>query len=172
VYIYQGDELGLWEVEDIPLHLRQDPTLAQSGGADLGRDGCRVPIPWDGDAPPFGFSPADANAGPWLPQPAAWADHTVAAQAGDPGSVLELYRSALRIRRTEAALGDGPITWQPAADGVLAFSRGAEASFSCVVNLSDSPAELPDHAEVLLTSDPLDGGLLPPDTAAWLRSAG
>jgi alpha-glucosidase len=83
--------------------------------------------------------------------------------------MLELYRSALRIRRTEAALGDGPMAWlddQPA--GVLAFSR--DAGFACAVNLSDAAVPLPPHAEVLLASGPLDGAVLPPDTAVWLRT--
>ncbi|MEU8569268.1 glycoside hydrolase family 13 protein [Streptomyces pathocidini] len=168
VYVYQGEELGLWEVEDIPLHQRQDPTLEQSGGEDLGRDGCRVPIPWEGDETPFGFSPQGAEAELWLPQPPAWKDHTVAAEAGDPDSMLELYRAALRIRRTEPSLGDGTLTWLPSGDGVLAFARCED--FACVVNLSEAPVELPAHTGRLLTSGPLDRGLLPPDTAAWLRT--
>ncbi|MGH3391124.1 MAG: glycoside hydrolase family 13 protein [Actinomadura sp.] len=167
VYVYQGEELGLWEVEDIPLHQRQDPTLQQSGGEDLGRDGCRVPIPWEGDEAPFGFSPPDAEAESWLPQPPAWKDHTVAAQTGDPDSMLELYRTALRIRRTEPGLGDGPLEWLPAGDGVLAFTR--PGGFACIVNLSGHPVALPEHSAVLLAGEPLAGGVLPPDTAAWLR---
>ncbi|MFF9915559.1 glycoside hydrolase family 13 protein [Streptomyces sp. NPDC013457] len=168
VYVYQGEELGLWEVEDIPLGHRQDPTLHQSGGEDLGRDGCRVPLPWEGDEAPFGFSPAGTESEPWLPQPPAWKDHTVAAESGDPDSVLELYRTALEIRRTEPALGDGGLDWLPAPDGVLAFTRGS--GFACAVNFSESPADLPAHTELLLASGPLDDGLLPPDTTVWLRT--
>ena len=82
--------------------------------------------------------------------------------------MLELYRSALRIRRTEPALGDGPMTWQASPDGVLAFDRGA--SVRCMVNLSGEPAVMPEHAGVLLASGPLDGPLLPPDCAVWLRT--
>ena len=85
VYIYQGEELGLWEVQDIPDELRQDPIWARTGGADPGRDGCRVPLPWSGTEPPFGFSPAGAAAEPWLPQPKEWRDLTVAAESGQPG---------------------------------------------------------------------------------------
>ncbi|MCX4514071.1 glycoside hydrolase family 13 protein [Streptomyces sp. NBC_01619] len=169
VYIYQGDELGLWEVEDIPMELRQDPAVVGTGGADPGRDGCRVPIPWDGDRAPYGFSPPDADAGPWLPQPADWKAHTVAAQTGDPDSSLELYRRALAVRRAEPALGDGTLTWLPAPGGVLSFTRGQ--GLVCTVNLSGEPAELPPHTELLLTSGPLDHGLLPPDTTVWLRGA-
>ncbi len=64
----------------------------QTNGANPGRDGCRVPLPWSGDEPPFAFSPDDASAAPWLPQPERWRSYTVAAQQGDPASMLELYR--------------------------------------------------------------------------------
>jgi alpha-glucosidase len=167
VYVYQGEELGLWEVQDIPDELRQDPIWHRTGGADPGRDGCRVPLPWSGVEPPFGFSPAGTTSEPWLPQPKDWRDLTVQAESGNPDSMLELYRQALRIRRMEPALGDGPMTWLPAADGVLAFDRGT--SVRCITNLSASPVRLPPHSAVILTSSPLSEGLLPPDAAAWLR---
>jgi alpha-glucosidase len=166
VYVYQGEELGLWEVQDIPFELRQDPIWRRSNGADPGRDGCRVPLPWSGDEPPFAFSPPGATAMPWLPQPKEWRDLTVAAETDDPGSMLELYRSALRIRRAEPALGAGSMTWLDAPDAVLAFDRGG---IRCVANLSPRPVGLPAHAELLLASGPLDGGQLPPDCAVWLR---
>jgi alpha-glucosidase len=159
VYVYQGDELGLPEVEDLPVELRQDPTLLRSGGTDLGRDGCRVPIPWNGEHPPFGFS---ASADPWLPQPTEWRDRTVAAEQADDQSHLRLYQQALRIR---PRLTEKPMEWLPAPDHVLAFTRGG---LTCVVNLSGDPVEPPPHKEVLLASGPLTDGLLPPDTAAWL----
>ena len=174
VCIYQGDELGLWEVEDIPAGQLRDPVWEASGHTDRGRDGCRVPMPWFGDAAPFGFSP-DGAAEPWLPQPAAWRDLTVAAQEPDPASTLRLYRDALRIR-AEAALGEGPMTWLETERGALAFSR--PGGLACAVNLSDHPGKLTAlarHHEVLLASAPLegspdDGRLLPPDTAVWLRT--
>ncbi len=99
VYIYQGEETGLWEVQDIPDELRQDPIWRRTGGADPGRDGSRVPLPWSGTEPPFGFSPAGAGAEPWLPQPKDWRELTVSAESADGGSMLSLYREALRIRR-------------------------------------------------------------------------
>jgi alpha-glucosidase len=170
VYIYQGEELGLWEVQDIADELRQDPIWHRSGGADPGRDGCRVPLPWAGQEPPFGFSPPAASAVPWLPQPKEWRDLTVAEQTGAAGSMLELYRSALALRRSEPALGDGPMTWLPTADGVLAFDRGTDVR--CVVNLSSKPATLPAQGGLLIASGPLDGELLPPDCAIWLRTGG
>jgi alpha-glucosidase len=168
VYVYQGEELGLWEVEDIPDELRQDPIWHRTGGADPGRDGSRVPLPWAGVEPPFDFSPPDPAAPPWLPQPKQWRDLTVEAETGDPDSMLELYRTALHIRRAEQGLGDGPMAWCQAPDGVLAFSRGTR--ISCLANLSAAPVGLPAGAEVLLASGPLTGGQLPPDTAAWLRT--
>jgi alpha-glucosidase len=165
-YVYQGDELGLWEVEDLPDEARQDPTWERSGHTEVGRDGCRVPLPWSGTEAPFGFSPDGADAAPWLPQPADFATVTAAAQDGDPASMLTLYRDALRLRREHPALGDGELTWLPADPGVLAFSRGG---LTCVVNLSNAAVPLPDNTGVLLTSVPLAGdGLLPADAAAWL----
>jgi alpha-glucosidase len=170
VYVYQGEELGLEEVEDIPDALRQDPMFFRTHGENLGRDGCRVPIPWSGAEPSFGFSPANASAEPWLPQPAHWAQRTVEVETGDPDSMLELYRTALRIRRLQRSLGDGVMAWLPSTAGVLAFARGPQADFSCVVNISDEAVELP-AGKLLLTSGPLAGDMLPPDTAAWLTTA-
>jgi len=170
VYIYQGEELGLWEVEDIPDELRQDPIWQRTGGADPGRDGCRVPLPWSGTEAPFGFSPAGAANEPWLPQPKQWRDLTVEAESANAGSMLRLYRDALRLRRSEPALGDGPMTWLPSPDGVLAFARGT--GVTCIANLSDGPIGFPPHAEILLASAPLTTTVLPPDTTVWLRGSG
>ncbi|MET7947956.1 glycoside hydrolase family 13 protein [Micromonospora sp. NPDC005324] len=166
-YVYQGEELGLYEVEDIPYAMRQDPMWERSGRVDPGRDGCRVPLPWAGDEPPFEFSPAGAAA-PWLPQPADWKGRTASAQTGDPASMLELYRAAIQARKADPALGDGELTWLPAPDGVLAFHRGG--GFTCLVNLSAAPVPMPAQGELLLASGPLDDGLLPSDTAVWLRT--
>jgi alpha-glucosidase len=181
LYVYQGDELGLPEVEDLPLELLQDPMHFRSEGVDPGRDGCRVPLPWSGQAAPFGFSPATDEArtdvaaaaadatspATWLPQPADWAALTVEAQEADPASTLRLYREVLARRRAEPSLGDGPLTWVEQGDDVLAFARG---DVLCVVNHGTDPVPLPAQTEVLLTSDPLEAGLLPRDTAAWLRT--
>jgi alpha-glucosidase len=168
VYIYQGEELGLPEVEDLPDEVLQDPMFFRSGGSDPGRDGCRVPIPWEGHEPPFGFSLNGWSGQPWLPQPREWGAYTAAVQSGDAASMLELYRAALRIRRNEPALGDGSMEWLPAPGQVLAFARGDR--FACVANLSDASVELPDHEEVLLASDGVEGRFIAPDAAVWLRT--
>ncbi|MGH2909126.1 MAG: DUF3459 domain-containing protein, partial [Solirubrobacteraceae bacterium] len=168
VYVYQGDELGLWEVQDIPAEHMEDPTFANTGRT---RDGARVPLPWSGDGPPYGFSPPAARAEPWLPQPAAWGAVSVARQERDPGSMLELYRAALRIRGSHPALGDGALAWdEDARDGVLSFAR--EPAFRCVVNLSADALVLAPGAEVLVASAPLAGLVLEPDTAVWLATVG
>jgi len=171
LYIYQGDELGLPEVEDIPRELLQDPMHYRSGGVDPGRDGCRVPLPWSGDRPPYGFSAGTPTAPPWLPQPADWARYTVQSEEADPRSMLALYRAALRIRRAEP-LGDGPFAWlDDAPAGTLAFRRGD--AFLSITNLAGRPVPLP-AGELLLASDELGqapGGALelPTDSTAWLR---
>jgi alpha-glucosidase len=163
-YLYQGEELGLDEVE-VPLDRIQDPMHFRSGGVDPGRDGCRVPLPWEGEKPPFGFSPDGVET--WLPQPEEWAGLTAQAQSADPSSMLSLYRMALLIRRTHPDLGDGRLDWVESADGVLAFRRGT--SFLNVTNVSASAVELPAHERIWLTSAPLEGGRLPTNATAWLR---
>ncbi|MGW7486951.1 glycoside hydrolase family 13 protein [Streptomyces sp. NPDC054786] len=165
-YVYQGEELGLPEVEDLPEEVLQDPIWERSGHTDHGRDGCRVPIPWAGQKAPFGFSPNDATAAPWLPQPAYWHALSVEAQTGDETSMLELYRRALHLRRDHAALGDSGLTWLDTPAGVLAFTR--EPGFACVVNLSSEPYALPEHDSVLLASGHLEDGRLGADEAVWL----
>jgi alpha-glucosidase len=168
LYVYQGDELGLPEAEDLPLDLLQDPMYFRSDGIDPGRDGCRVPLPWSGTEPPYGFVPDFATSEPWLPQPEGWARLTVEAEAGDSNSMLSLYRTALSIRRSHPALGDGSLTWIDSDPGVLAFSRGL--GFVSVTNLSGAPVTLPTYTRLLLTSTPLQNGLLPQDSTAWLRT--
>src|SRR4029453_14211652 len=139
-YVYQGDELGLEEVEDLPEGVLQDPVWKRSGHTIRGRDGCRVPIPWSGTGPPFGFGSVEHP--PWLPQPAHWADLTVAAQDAHPASMLNLYRAALAERRRNPALGDGALTWDDdAPQGVLSFTR--EPGFRCVVNFGPELYEIP-----------------------------
>jgi alpha-glucosidase len=165
IYVYQGEELGLWEVEDLPLELLQDPIWVRSGYTDRGRDGCRVPIPWQGDEPPFGFSPAGITT--WLPQPSGWKGLTVEAQRGDAGSMLELYRKALRIRKAEQSIHTAAFRWLPYGDDVVMFARGDD--FICMANTSANPDDQPLHHEILLSSVPLEGDRLPGDATAWIR---
>ena len=170
MYVYQGEELGLPEVEDIPDDRRRDPMWSRSGGRDPGRDGCRVPIPWADQRPPYGFSP-DGAAAPWLDQPDDWASLTVEAQSGDPASMLSLYRDGLRLRR-EAPWGDtaSSIAWLDSPEDSFAFARGER--FACLVNFGPDPVSLPPGAEVLIASGELEGGAVPCDTTVWLLQNG
>ncbi|GGS57234.1 glycoside hydrolase family 13 protein [Streptomyces cinerochromogenes] len=160
-YLYQGEELGLVEVADLPAEVLQDPIWEQTGHVRKGRDGCRVPLPWTTTGPSYGFGPGAS----WLPQPASFAAYAVEAQTGAEGSTLELYRTALRLRRK--LLAGETLTWTPDAPaGVLDFRRAE--GWRSVTNLADRPVPLP-PGEVLLSSAPLpEGRALPPDTTVWL----
>ncbi|MEV6315263.1 glycoside hydrolase family 13 protein [Streptomyces sp. NPDC051776] len=166
-YVYQGEELGLWEVEDLPEDVLQDPIWARSEHTDRGRDGCRVPLPWSGCSAPFGYSPEGTPTSPWLPQPEEWKSLTAQAQEGDAQSMLALYRRALRIRRAHSGLRGAGMTWYSSPESeVLSFGRAP--GFRCVVNFSEAAVALPEESRVLLASGPLTDGLLPTDTAVWL----
>ena len=162
-YLYQGEELGLEQV-DVPEDDRTDPSWLRtrdSEAPETGRDGCRVPIPWSGSAAPYGFGPGTGQ--PWLPQPPDWAGLSVEAQQADPASTLAFYREALAARRT---LLGAPATVEmlDLGEDVLAFRRG---DLTVVLNCGTRAVPLPD-GEVVVASGPLDGGL-PGDTAVWLR---
>ena len=164
-YLYQGEELGLREVEDLPADALRDPTWQRSGHTDKGRDGCRVPLPWSGSEQPFGFSETD-GVNPWLPQPAWFAECTAETQRSDPASMLMLYRTALRLRREIFDQGDAGVTWLEESTGVLAFRRAN--GVRCVVNISGASVTV-DASTVLLASAELHDGELPVNAAAWLR---
>jgi alpha-glucosidase len=177
-YLYQGEELGLREVADIPAAERQDPTFFRSGGAEVGRDGCRVPLPWEATGPSLGFGPGLAH----LPQPAWFAGHAVAVQEADPASTLAFYRQALATRRRllgkTPAQGPGPdvapaagpnpaFTWLDSGAGVLGFER--PGGWQSWTNFTAQPVPLP-AGQVLLTSGPLTAeGELPSATTAWVE---
>ncbi|WP_306337145.1 glycoside hydrolase family 13 protein [Streptomyces sp. KL118A] len=164
-YLYQGEELGLPDVTDLPDEVRQDPSFIRAEGQDGFRDGCRVPIPWTTEGSSYGFGAG----GSWLPQPASWGGLSVQAQTGDPGSTLELYRSALAVRRAEPGLGaGGTIEWLDAPEGVLAFAR---EGIVCTVNTTAGTVRLPAPGRILLGSaeaEVTDGVVhLPADTTVW-----
>ena len=163
-YVYQGEELGLPEVIDLPDEARQDPTWFRTGGERYGRDGCRVPIPWVSDAPAYGFSPEGAS---WLPQPAEFAGFARDVQEDDPDSTLWLYRTLLAERR-ERALGAGELEWLDGfGDDVVAFRNGG---LTVVANTGTDAVTLPSGV-VVAQSGPLAGDTLPADTAVWLADA-
>jgi alpha-glucosidase len=172
-YLYAGEELGLPEWLDLPDDTREDPLFLATGGAQLGRDGCRVPLPWSSDAATaFGFSPVDRRAAPWLPQPEWWWRLAVDAQRADPTSTLALYREAIAVRRTLPDLR-GP-AFTPLLEGdpdLVAFARGG---VTVVMNLSSERRELPATLvagrRIAVTSDPdhTDPSVLPADAAVWL----
>ncbi|GHG43159.1 MULTISPECIES: glycoside hydrolase family 13 protein [Amycolatopsis] len=166
VFLYQGEELGLPEVQDLPDEARQDPVFHRTGGLEKGRDGCRVPLPWTADGPAFGFG----TGVPWLPQPDWFARYAVDVQEKDGTSTMQLYRRAIRARRELGLGAPGPVEWlETGADAVLAFRRGA---LVCVVNTGTSvftpPAE---WGEDVLGSTGPARGAVPGDAAAWLVSA-
>ena len=156
-YLYQGEELGLEQVDVAP-ELRQDPAWFRTG--EEGRDGCRVPIPWSGREAPYGFGPGTGQ--PWLPQPADWAGVTVDAQTGDPDSTLEFHRAALAARR---GLTGTRVELIDQGRDVLAFRRD---DVLVLLNCGRHPVAVPEGG-VILASAPLSKGRLPADAAAWLR---
>nr|WP_296064314.1 glycoside hydrolase family 13 protein [uncultured Actinoplanes sp.] len=166
-YLYQGEELGLPEVADLPPDALQDPAWVRSGGAEKGRDGCRVPLPWTADGPAFGFGAGTAH----LPQPSWFGRYAAASQDGDPASTLTLYREALALRRRLA--GGTGLTWVgvDGDDSTVHFRR--PDGWLSVTNFGPSAVALP-PGELLLASGPLDQASSPPalpaDTTAWLRA--
>ncbi|ROR74110.1 glycoside hydrolase family 13 protein [Bogoriella caseilytica] len=173
-YLYQGEELGLPEHTLLPSHVREDPTFQRTGGSEIGRDGCRVPIPWEAGRPAYGFSPTGAS---WLPQPADWAEYAADAQAGREGSTLELYRLALRVRRERqlgtATLEDHPDLASP--DVVALVSKdpaGTRADVLVMTNIGAAPVDLPAGWTVLVASGPLEGAAVPTDVTVWAQRTG
>ena len=170
-YLYQGEELGLPEVRDLPEDRLTDPRWKMSGYKDRGRDGCRVPLPWKTEPTGgFGFSTNELLEldQAWLPMSPWMGNFSVESQDGVAGSTLTMYREALALRKLEEGLGDGPMTWIEAGKDVVAFSR--PGNFACFINFG-AAIEIPNGAKVLISSGPLQGNLIPTDTAVWLRLA-
>ncbi len=168
LYIYQGEELGLEEVLDLPDAARQDPIFARTEGRQIGRDGCRVPMPWTTDpSTAFGFSSPGVDT--WLPQPKDWADRSVASQDGIAGSMLELYRSAMRLRKTLT----GPLTWvDRSPEELVVFERGDTlitlnpTSNICALSSTILGGRRPIISSVLGESS---SGLVDADSCTWWR---
>ena len=160
-YLYQGEELGLQEVTEIPDSERQDPSFFRNKGVEIGRDGCRVPLPWAADGTSFGFGTGDAH----LPQPEWFSRYAVDAQDDAEGSTLELYRKALKLRRDLQTAEE--LEWVETGNPeVLHFSR--HGGWQSVTNFGAKPVQLP-AGEVLVSSGPLEAGKLPANTTVWLR---
>jgi alpha-glucosidase len=169
-YIYQGEELALPEVRDIPENRLEDPRWFLSNKTDKGRDGCRVPLPWDEiENGAFGFSKNQelGRENAWLPQPIWWGNYAAKKQDGDANSSLNLYRRALEIRKTEIGLGDGEMEWLELGNHILAFRR--PGNFACIVNFGNA-FKIP-NGEVLVASTHIEQGVLPEDGAIWMRLA-
>ncbi|GAA1346682.1 glycoside hydrolase family 13 protein [Falsarthrobacter nasiphocae] len=168
-YVWEGDELGLPEHTTLPAEVRQDPSFFRTNGAERGRDGCRVPMPWRADAPGYGFSDAEGPAAPWLPQPEAFAERAADRQVGVEGSVFELYRRAIALRR-ELGLGSAELSFSSLHDparGVLSFDV---AGVTVVANMGDDDVELEPHEPILASEEQFAGAAtLPPNAAVWVR---
>jgi alpha-glucosidase len=168
-YLYYGEELGLPEAIDLPDEDREDYIWVSSGGAVRGRDGCRVPMPWAGSAPSFGFGPGPNS---WLTQPAEYGALAVEQQTGDSASTLEFYRLALATRRSHA-LGDGQLTWlEDLPAEILGFRNG---DIVVVANPTDEAIRLPLTLQPVVASTvgvaANPGALtLPANSAVWLRN--
>ena len=173
VYLYQGEELGLFEVSDIPWDALEDPQahMTAHGDALKGRDGCRVPLPWEAEKDDFGFSAPETHAPAHLPQPVWFAGHAVDVEKADERSMLHFYRRALAARaELLTATGDTSLTWAEGYDDqVIAYRRPTAdgRALTSVTNFGPHPVDLP-AGEVLLASAPLVDGRLPPDATAWV----
>jgi alpha-glucosidase len=165
-YIYQGEELGLPEHTTLEGSFRQDPTYFRTSGERVGRDGCRVPIPWETGAPAFGFNTTGES---WLPQPASFGAYARDCQEGAAGSTLELYRSLLAIRKN-FELGHGAVEWlnDSVPNGAFAFRNGQVV---VLVNFTNEPFALP-AGELLVTTQLglAAEGHLEADQVAWIRA--
>lgn len=159
-YVYQGEELGLPEVWDLPVEVLDDPTWEKSGHTSKGRDGCRVPIPWSPDGPSYGFSEGAA----WLPQPGEFAALSAEAQSDDPDSTLSLYRRAIAARKHLLA-EDPPLAMLDYGPSVLAYERG---DITVVANMGGRPVPMPPGRVALTSATETLGDELPPDTTVWL----
>ncbi|YCK79405.1 glycoside hydrolase family 13 protein [Arthrobacter sp. D3-16] len=161
-YLYQGEELGLQEVgSEIPDAERQDPAFFRNKGVEIGRDGCRVPLPWTASGNSFGFGTGGAH----LPQPEWFAGHSVEVQETQEDSTLALYREALALRSQLQTTET--LEWlETGRSDVIAFRR--PNGWTSVTNFGTEAFELP-AGKVLVSSSPLQADSLPGATTAWLQ---
>ncbi|MZE75755.1 glycoside hydrolase family 13 protein [Streptomyces xinghaiensis] len=164
-YVYQGEELGLPEVVDLPDEVLTDPIFRRTGSRRRVRDGCRVPLPWSGHASPFGFTTGEGAASPWLPQPQWFAEHATDRALADTRSFWHLYRDGLQLRRTLPQLRQDGLRWLETPPEVLAFVRGD--GLVCAVNFGLHPVPAPVPGTPLLASGDCPAGILPGSTTAW-----
>lgn len=160
-YIYQGEELGLPEVAEILPEQRQDPSYFRNPGADVGRDGCRVPLPWSTEGASFGFGAGGSH----LPQPMWFGQYAVGSQLADPSSTLAMYREAIQIRhhlQEERDAFDWVETDHP---DVLHLRRGN--GWHVLSNFGPLPRALP-KLEVRLASSSVSD-VLPGETTVWMK---
>lgn len=167
VYVYQGEELGLEDV-DLDDGVRQDPVFFRTRGEQKGRDGARVPMPWRGELPPYGFGDDPHT---WLPMPCGWEQFTVEVENADPGSTLNQYRAMIRMRKAISALVEGELQAEVVDGSIVMIRRGEH--FRCLVNCGPSPYVVGEVGELLVASSAdviVDGDriTLPPSTGVWL----
>ena len=161
-YIYQGDELGIHEVADIPFDQVKDPVYLRNLKQAKGRDGARVPLPWTRGGKNFGFGAGT----PHLPQPEWFADFSVEAESGNSSSPLEIFRTALKLRRELQCAEE--ITWhETTSEDVLHFSR--PNGWNCITNFKASKYPMP-AGEIILASSPLINGKIAAGTTVWFRA--
>jgi alpha-glucosidase len=159
-YLYQGEELGLPEHTTLEDKYRQDPTFIRTDGQRVGRDGSRVPMPWEKGNQSNGFSETGAS---WLPQPASYQALARDQQLNVAGSTLEFYKAALRFR-SELKLGEGSFDWVNQGE-LLSYKNGETLILH---NFSETPQQLPEGELLLASAEVLDG-LLPAHASCYLR---
>jgi alpha-glucosidase len=151
-FLYYGDELGMLQAEVGPGHAR-DPWGRTVEW--LSRDGARTPMQWS-DAPNAGFGPEGADT--WLPIGPEHERRNVQTQLEDPGSILNLYRKLLKLRKAHSALRIGSFLAHPAStEDVFAYRRESDTeTLTVVLNFAEEDRMIDvGRGEIIFsTSDP------------------
>ena len=165
-YIYQGEELGLPEHTMLEGKYRQDPTWFRTNGEKVGRDGCRVPLPWEANGgPSFGFNTTGKS---WLPAPESFKRYARDAQEGIAGSTLELYKRLIKERK-EFAMGSGEFRFAPeySSDSTLGYINNGVLVIS---NFGPDSVNVPAGKLLVTTQHDLTvEGVLEHDQTAWIK---